>query len=125
MKRTRQSGSAVIEAVIGAAIVSLALATMLQAVVDTASRNRLAEDKRMASLVAQSELATVGSLVPVEPGVTSGIVAGYRWHIQIEPFNGNVPQTTAGQPMSVTVIVDNAAGRQLATLHTVALGPNS
>ena len=125
MKRTHQSGSAVIEAVIGAAIVSLALATMLQAVVDTASRNRLAEDKRMASLVAQSELATVGSLVPVEPGVTSGIVAGYRWHIQIEPFSGNVPQTTAGQPMSVTVLVDNAKGRQLAALHTVALGPNS
>ena len=125
MKRTRQSGSAVIEAVIGAAIVSLALATMLQAVVDTASRNRLAEDKRMASLVAQSELATVGSLVPVEPGVTSGIVAGYRWHIQIEPYSGNVPQTTAGQPMSVTVIVNNATGRQLAALRTVALGPNS
>ena len=65
--RKRDSGSALVEALIGSAIVAMTLGTMYRAVTDSAARNRMAEEKRFATLIAQSELATVGTIVPVQP----------------------------------------------------------
>jgi len=87
MKR-RDGGSALVEALIGSAIVALTLATMYRSITDSASRNRAAEEKRFATLIAQSELATVGPIVPVAPGVTTGIELGYPWRIEIDPVPG-------------------------------------
>ncbi|HEY1962971.1 MAG TPA: hypothetical protein VGG69_11170 [Rhizomicrobium sp.] len=124
MKR-RESGSALVEALIGAAIVAVTLATMYRAVTDSASRNRMAEEKRFANLIAQSELATVGPIVPVAPGVTTGLEVGLPWRIQIEPLSTNPPASTAGQLWRVTVSVRNSKGAQLVTLSTLALGKSS
>jgi len=122
-KRSAQNdlGSALIEALIGAAVVTLTLGAMFQSIIDSASHNRMAEEKRIASLIAQSELASVGSVVPIEPGVSTGIEAGYRWQIQIEPFSQAFPVSTAGQLWNVTVSVRNARGKPLASLHTLAI----
>lgn len=118
----RESGSALVEALIGSAIVALTLGTMYRAVTDSAARNRMAEEKRFAGLIAQSELATVGPIVPVEPGVTTGVELGFPWRIQIEPLSTNVPANTAGQIWHVTVSVRNPKGAQLVSLSTLALG---
>lgn len=119
--RRREAGSALVEALIGSAIVALTLATMYRAVADSVSRNRMTEEKRFATLIAQSELATVGPIVPVEPGVTTGIELGYPWRIQIEPVQ-NVPVSTAGAVWRVTVSVRNPKGRLLVAIPTLALG---
>ena len=124
MKR-RESGSALVEALIGSAIVALTLATMYRSVTESAARNRMAEEKRFANLIAQSELASVGPIVPVAPGVTTGVEAGLPWRIQIEPLPTNPPASTAGQLGHVTVSVRNSRGRQLVTLSTMALGKSS
>jgi hypothetical protein len=121
----RESGSALVEALIGSAIVALTLATMYRAVTDSAARNRMAEEKRFANLIAQSELASVGPIVPVAPGVTTGVEAGLPWRIQIEPLPANPPASTAGQLWRVTVSVRNSRGAQLVTLSTLALGKSS
>ncbi len=121
----RDAGSALVEALIGSAIVALTLGTMYHAIVDSAARNRMAEEKRFANLIAQSELASVGSIVPVEPGVTTGVELGFPWRIQIEPFSGTVPPGNAGQLWSVTVSVRNPKGALLASLGTLALGKGS
>ena len=121
--RKRESGSALVEALIGSAIVAMTLATMYRAVTDSAARNRMAEEKRFATLIAQSELATVGPIVPVQPGITSGIEVGFPWHIQIEPLPVNLPASSAGTVLRVTVSVRNPKGRQLASISTLALGP--
>ena len=123
--RRRESGSALVEALIGSAIVALTLATMYRAVTDSAARNRMAEEKRFANLIAQSELATVGPIVPVAPGVTTGVETGMPWRIQIEPLPTNPPASTAGQLWRVTVSVRNPKGAQLVSLSTMALGKSS
>jgi hypothetical protein len=119
------SGSALVEALIGSAIVALTLATMYRAVTDSAARNRMAEEKRFANLIAQSELATVGPIVPVAPGVTTGVETGMPWRIQIEPLPTDPPASTAGQLWRVTVSVRNPKGARLVLLSTVALGKSS
>ena len=123
--RRRDSGSALVEALIGAAIVAMTLGTMYRAVTDSAARNRMAEEKRFATLIAQSELATVGAIVPVQPGVTSGIEVGFPWRIQIEPLSMNLPASNTGTVLQVTVSVRNPKGRQLASISTLALGQGS
>jgi hypothetical protein len=120
--RRRDSGSALVEALIGSAIVALTLATMYRAITDSAARNRMAEEKRFANLIAQSELATVGPIVPVAPGVTTGVESGLPWRIQIEPLASPPPASTTGQLWRVTVSVRNSRGRQLVSLSTLALG---
>ena len=116
-----ERGSALVEALIGAAIVTLTLGTMFESIVDSASRNRVSEEKRIASLIAQSELASVGSVIPIEPGVASGVEAGFPWRIQIQPFSGTMPVSTAGQLWDVQVSVRSARGTPLVSLHTLAL----
>ncbi|MBV8799968.1 MAG: hypothetical protein JO208_09190 [Alphaproteobacteria bacterium] len=116
------AGSALVEALIGSAIVALTLGAMYHATMNSAARNRMAEEKRFANLIAQSELATVGSMVRIEPGVTTGIQAGFPWRIQIEPFAADLPASNAGQVWRVTVSVRNPKGRALAVISTLALG---
>lgn len=123
--RKRDSGSALVEALIGSAIVAMTLGTMYRAVTDSAARNRMAEEKRFATLIAQSELASVGSIVPVQPGVTSGVEVGFPWRIQIEPLAMNLPPSTSGTVLQVTVSVRNPKGRQLASISTLALAQGS
>jgi hypothetical protein len=119
------AGSALVEALVGSAIVALALGTMFHTVIDSAARNRMAEEKRFATLIAQSELATVGPIVPVAPGVTTGISLGFPWRIQIEPMSTPLPPSNAGTVLRVTVSVRNPKGRQLASISTLALGQGS
>jgi hypothetical protein len=119
------SGSALVEALIGSAIVALTLGTMFHAVWDSAARNRMAEERRFANLIAQSELATVGAVVPVEPGVTTGLELGFPWRIQIEPLPVSPPPSSAGQLWRVTVSVRNPKGKPLAAISTLALGQGS
>jgi hypothetical protein len=95
---------------------------MFHSIVDSAARNRMAEEKRYATLIAQSELATVGSLVPVAPGVTTGLSLGFPWRIQIEPMENPLPPSNAGTVWRVTVSVRNPKGRQLASISTLAIG---
>ena len=121
----RDGGSALVEALIGSAIVALTLATMYRAITDSAARSRMAEEKRFATMIAQSELATVGPIVAVEPGVTTGVELGYPWRIQIEPVAGNISASTAGQLWRVTVSVRNPHGALLVSLPTLALGRTS
>lgn len=124
MKHT-EAGSALVEALIGAAIVALTVGTMFHAVSESAAHNRMAEEKRFASLIAQSELASVGPIIPVEPGVASGIEAGLTWRIQIEPYTGPSVPTNAGQLMRVAVSVHNAHGKPLLSVSTLALATGS
>lgn len=121
----REAGSALVEALVGIAIVSVTLAGMYRAVADSAARDHMAQDKRTASLVAQSELASVGSLVPLAPGTTTGISAGYRWEIDVQPLALKVSKSDAGALWDVMVSVRSTKGTLLASLHTAAVGGNT
>jgi general secretion pathway protein I len=120
-----ETGSALVEALVGIAIVTIMLGGMYRAVADSAARNHMAQDKRTASLIAQSELASVGSLVALAPGTTTGISAGYRWEIDVQPLALKTPQSDAGPLWDVMVSVRSTKGTLLTSLHTAAIGGNS
>jgi hypothetical protein len=112
-------GSALVEALIAAAIIMLALGTMYQSISDSAMRARTGWDRSMALLVAQSAQATVGSLIPLEPGETTGSEGPYEWSVDIEPADTGEDANGVGL-MTVTTRVDQREKRgALVTLHTL------
>jgi hypothetical protein len=106
---------------IGAAIVSITLASMYLAIRESAARNRMAEDRRMAMMIAQSELAAVGTLIPAAPGITEGANGDFYWRVDIEPYGGGPAPSIAGQLCTVTVTVGDQHRRPLANLVSLTL----
>ena len=118
--RRRDRGSALIESMIAAAIVTLALGTTYQIIADSVARERLAQARSGAYLVAQSELADVGSEIPVEQGQTSGVSGPFAWRVEMSPFETGQATSSAGALLRVTVSVRaREGGPELATLQSL------
>ena len=96
--RRGDAGFALVEAMIGAAIVAISLAAMYGAISESAARNRMAEQRRTAMMIAQSELAAVGSIIPATPGTTEGTEGDFYWRIDIQPFGADAQQPAFGAP---------------------------
>ena len=109
-------GSIFIEALVASAILSLSLLTMLQAFHGTALRERTLADRRLAVLVAQSELAAVGSEIPPAPGTSNGTDGPYAWTVAIAPAAGDDQVTLLDVRVSVRL---DGSSRELASLHTL------
>ncbi|THD60621.1 type II secretion system protein [Phenylobacterium sp.] len=118
----RQSGSALVEAMVAVAVIAMMLAVTYRAVGESVLRARAAEATRTAALIAQSRLATVGSEIPLTPGETTGVDAGFAWRVLVEPADQD--QSATGELLSVTASVRRPAGRaDLAVLRSQRLAP--
>ncbi len=113
--RGGEVGSLVIEALVAVLIVAAMAGLWFQTLGSAAHGQRGTADRRLAYLIAQSRLATVGVLNSVVPGVTSGNDGAFAWTVDIEP---------AGQPglARVTVNVTGGDARPLATLTSLRFG---
>ncbi len=121
---TRDAGSAFIETLIAAAIIALVLGTTYRAVADSAARHRMAEARRAALLIAQSELAAVGAEIPMAPGRTTGVDGGYVWQVDVSPYSAAAQKSRAGDLYRVAVSVrPRAPSRGLASLDSLRLVP--
>src|SRR5665213_2028855 len=78
-------GAVFVEALVAAAIVAMILAATLRVISDGAVSQRMMENRRMALLVAQSELAAVGADIPVETGESAGFAGNLVWRVDISP----------------------------------------
>jgi hypothetical protein len=126
----KERGSVLIEAMCGAAIISMTLIAMYTSIVTTAAHNRMAESRRTAMMIAQSELAAVGPIIPTSPGTTEGTNGDFYWRVDISPYSqgggppqpalGQVPNQT-GQLCLVTVTVADQRRAPLAVLSTLTL----
>ncbi len=117
------AGEMFVEALIAAAIVAMALAATYRVIADSASRDRGAEARREALLVAQSELADVGAEIPLQVGRTQGVSGDMTWRMNISPYG---EPNAAGALLNVAVTVAPAAGGPtLARLQTLRLGVES
>ncbi len=122
----RENGSVLIEAMVASAIVALMLAAMYRAVADTARGSAHAIEKRAALMIAQSELAAVGSALPLSPGVTGGVEGPYAWRVDIEPYAAAAGPSDAGPLFEVTVSVHSAdSNADIVTLQSLEIGPVS
>jgi len=123
----RESGSVLIEAMVGAAIISMTLLAMYESIVTATAHNRMAENRRTAMMIAQSEMAAVGTIIPSSPGTTEGTEGDFYWRVDIAPFGqsaqpqlGQVP-SQVGALCSVTVTVTDRRRAPLASLTSLTL----
>jgi hypothetical protein len=84
--KVRESGSVLIEAMVAAAMVAIMLGAMYRSIGDSAMRDHALAEKRMALLIAQSEMDSVGSILPVVPGSAGGTQDGFAWRVDIQPW---------------------------------------
>ena len=110
-------GSVFLEALVGSVIVAFAVLTMVQSVVTGARSDRKIESHRLATLLAQSELASVGSAVPLVPGSTDGNDGRFNWTIAIAQAGGGAHVRI----YDVTIRVREGA-REVAALHSMKAG---
>jgi|HubBroStandDraft_6_1064221.scaffolds.fasta_scaffold377155_2 hypothetical protein len=122
----RERGSVLIEAMVASTIVALMLAAMYSSIADSSMRSQLVAEKRMALMIAQSEMDSVGSILPLAPGTSGGVEGQYSWRVDIAPYPTPQGASGAGPLYQVTVSIrasDRTAA--LVTLRTLALGPVS
>lgn len=124
MKRKDQSGSAFLEAVVASAIVAGALGAMYQVMTDGAARSRMAEDKRLGLLVAESRLAAVGAEIPVSTGSMAGVEGPFVWEVAISPYRVAAGRSNAGDVYLVSVAVRLRGGSaNVVELRSLRLAP--
>ena len=120
------TGSVFVETLIAAAIVATALGSTFRVIADSAARERGAQARRTALLIAQSELADVGSEIPVAPGQSAGTWGDFVWRVDVEPYGAGESANPVGDLYEVTVHVHpRSGGPALATLRSLRLGRES
>lgn len=119
----RESGSVLLEALVSTAVVAAVLAAMFTAIGQSDAQRRQIDARRMALMIARSELAAVGSVLPLRPGRVEGAEGAFVWEVRIEPGRDDaLDSSLAGPPFAVTVTVRAVAGGpDLATLRTQQL----
>lgn len=116
------AGSIFVESMIAAAIVALVLATAFRVIADSADRERITEGRRSALLIAQSELAAVGSEIPLASGQSSGLSGDIVWRVDISPYSDGVDSSSVGGLWRVAVSVrPRGADRDSVRLQTLRL----
>ena len=117
------AGSVFVESIIAAAIVAMALGATFQVIADGAARDRSVESHRAALLIAQSELAAVGSEIPLTSGETGGLAGDMVWRVEVSPYDDGVDGSAAGAMFKVAVTVQpRGGGPTLARLESLRLG---
>jgi hypothetical protein len=116
-------GSSFVESIVAAAIVAMALGATFRVVADGAARDRAAEARRTALLIAQSEMAAVGADIPLVPGDATGQFGDMAWRVEISPYGENEDKNAVGALLRVAVSVrPRDGGPNLVTLQSLRLG---
>lgn len=118
-RRPGEAGSALVEAMVAAAILAVTLGVAARAVGDGARRTAAAERSRLAMLEARSRLAEVGADIALAPGVSSGEDGALGWRVLIAPAS----EESGGRLLDVRVGVSAGGGREIVQLHSLRLAP--
>jgi hypothetical protein len=111
-------GSVFLEALVGSVIVAFAVLAMVQSVVTGARGDRKVEAHRLATLLAQSELASVGSAVPLAPGASGGSDGRFSWTIAVEQAGSGAHARVYRVSVSV-----REGSREILSLRSMKAGP--
>ncbi|MEO7027597.1 MAG: hypothetical protein ABI056_08585 [Caulobacteraceae bacterium] len=123
-------GSVFIESLVATAIVAMILVATLRVVADGAAHARGVEDRRLALLLARSQLSAVGVETPLEAGDNEGVSGGFLWSVRVDAYqDASFDQSafsSAGDLWRVRVAVRLRGGRRdLVVLNSVRLAPRA
>lgn len=82
----RQLGFTLLEVLVAFVLLSLTLGVILQIFSSGLHNVSAAKKYAQAAMLADSKLATVGTLIPLEEGEQSGEDNTFRWHMTIQPY---------------------------------------
>lgn len=117
-----ERGTVLIEALVAIAILAEISLLAFRATGESAVRTQRAETQRLAVLVAQSRLASVGSEVPLREGRFSGVDGDFAWTVSERPMAA--ASSRAGRLVAVSIEVsDRGSAVRLAHLETLRLAP--
>jgi hypothetical protein len=118
------AGTIFVESIIAAAIVAMVVGAAFRVIVEGASRDRSLEVRKVALLLAESQLAAVGSAIPLHEGRSVGQVGEMFWSVDLGPYDDGIAPSTAGALWRVAVAVRARPGAApLARIATLRLGP--
>ena len=119
MRPAGNDGFTLVETLIALAIIAAALAATLRVVVSQARATRSVDDRRMAMLVAQSQMSAIAAAAGSGQFDTRGRTSGVDWHVAIAPYQTAYPSPKVEQ---ITVAAGvGTAGKPLITLHSLRL----
>lgn len=118
--RPSEQGFVLVEALVAAAIIALMFAVTLQVVAQQARMGRLISQRRMATMVAQSQLAALGADPTTSFGNSHGDTNGIPWRINIERYLAGSPDGVRLDLVTISA-GDDGSGRALVTLHTLKI----
>jgi hypothetical protein len=113
----RETGAILVETLGAVLIVAAMTGLWFEALEQAARQQRGLADRRVAMLVAQSQLATVGVLPARDRGETTGTDAGMDWRIEVRPY----PEAGTGID-KVTVTAGRSGDGDLVALQSLRLG---
>jgi type II secretory pathway pseudopilin PulG len=115
-----ESGFALIEAMVAAALFAGMTALLFQTVSSTVAATRHVAQSRRAILIAQSVLAQFqnSGAPPVAP---SGSDGPYRWRAQIGPYAGQAVDNSRAMEQLTVTVTDADTGRVITSLSTLRL----
>lgn len=112
-----ESGTVLVEALVAVLIVAAMAGLWFDTLGQGVRQQRTVADRRIAILVAQSQLAAAGVLQPAGRQDSNGSDAGMTWRTSIEPY------PDAGEGVEkITVSVGKPGGTDLASLQSLRFG---
>ncbi len=120
-------GFTLLEILVALSILAVALGAILQSFSSGLRSLGAAEAHALALMHARSQLATVGTLIPLEPGEQTGGAGKFEWTVSVrrfEPPDGNPAVDPALVPYQLDVTVTWPGGGQVG-LTTIRVGPGA
>jgi hypothetical protein len=120
-----EAGSALVEAVVAAAVLAGVLGATFETVAAAQRRQAALDERRTALMIARSRLASVGAEIPVAPGELEGGQGGFTWRVRIEPSQaGDAPMSAPAELVTVSVAASHG-GADLVVLKSLRLASTS
>lgn len=124
-QRARTRGFTLLEILVALTILAVALGAILQSLSSGLRSLGAAEAHAMALMHARSQLAKVGSLIPLEPGEETGAASEFEWTVSVSRFElpeGRLVADPALVPYQLDVSVTWPRGGRV-ELTTIRVGP--
>lgn len=115
-----ETGFAIVETLVASAIIAAMLGVTFQAMQASARQSRMVEDRRLATLVAQTQMAAIGASVTGNFGETRGTTSGVHWRIVALPYRAD--GASSGRiKLDLISVSAGSEHRDLVTLRTLRL----
>jgi general secretion pathway protein I len=127
VRHSPQSGFTLIEVLVAFTILSISLAVVLNVFAGGLRQTDEGKEETIASALAQSMLARVGTDIPIRVGTSEGrFDNGFTWRLSILPFADGTDQSAVpvvAEKVTVAVVWNSGANERSISLATIKLSP--